>query len=145
MPGLTEEEKEEGRKAKEALEVEAGGDGEDGEGGDYKGKSQFFTHLKKSEVRHPSLAMAAAQCWHSLALQFLLGGLRALHPCYYEIHCLYVCSGAQLSHCNTSMERVPMVMREAVCRLPVTLPGTRQYRSSGAFCQCMAAAMSCCR
>ncbi len=51
MPGLTEEEKEEGRKAKEALEEEAGGDGEDGEGGNYKGKSQFFTHLKKSEVR----------------------------------------------------------------------------------------------
>ena len=52
MPGLTTEEKEEGRKAKEALEEEAGGDGEDGEGGNYKGKSQFFTHLKKSEVRH---------------------------------------------------------------------------------------------
>ncbi len=50
--GLTEEEKEEGRKAKEALAEEAGGDGEDGEDGNYKGKSQFFTHLKKSEVRH---------------------------------------------------------------------------------------------
>ncbi|CAL5219753.1 g1653 [Coccomyxa viridis] len=50
ITGLTEEEKEEGRKAKEALEVEAGGDGEDGEGGNYKGKSQFFTHLKKSEA-----------------------------------------------------------------------------------------------
>lgn len=52
MAGLTEEEKEEGKKAKEALEEEAGGDGEDGEGGNYKGKSQFFTHLKKTEVCH---------------------------------------------------------------------------------------------
>ncbi|MFT2612567.1 hypothetical protein, partial [Escherichia coli] len=45
--GLTEQEKAEGERAKQALEEEAGG--EDGDG-DYKGKSQFFTHLKKSEV-----------------------------------------------------------------------------------------------
>ena len=55
VSGLTEEEKEEGKKAKEALEEEAGGDGEDGEGGNYKGKSQFFTHLKKSEVCYTAM------------------------------------------------------------------------------------------
>jgi hypothetical protein len=49
VAGLTEEEKAEGTRAKDALEEEAGGM-EDGEDGDYKGKSQFFTHLKKSEV-----------------------------------------------------------------------------------------------
>ena len=52
--GLTEGEKEEGAKAKAALAEEGGGDGEDGEdGGNYKNKSQFFTHLKKSEARAP--------------------------------------------------------------------------------------------
>ncbi len=52
MAGLTEGEKAEGERAKEALEEEAGGNEEDG---DYKGKSQFFTHLKKSEVSPSSL------------------------------------------------------------------------------------------
>ena len=46
--GLTGEEKEEGAKAKEQLELEQGDDGE--EGGNYKTQNQFHTHLKKQEV-----------------------------------------------------------------------------------------------
>lgn len=50
--GLTEGEKEEGEKAKEAWKEEHGDD-EDGEEGGHRSKSQFFTHLKQSEVRLP--------------------------------------------------------------------------------------------
>lgn len=65
--GLTEGEKEEGAKAKAALAEEGGGDGEDGEdGGNYKNKSQFFTHLKKSEVRAPDVLPAST--WPTVAV-----------------------------------------------------------------------------
>lgn len=46
--GLTGDEKEEGAKAREQLELEQGDDGE--EGGNYKTQNQFHTHLKKQEV-----------------------------------------------------------------------------------------------
>ncbi len=59
--GLTEEEKAEGERARQALEDEAGGNEDDGEEGNYKNKSQFFTHLKKSEVPlHASLCTCKA-------------------------------------------------------------------------------------
>lgn len=46
--GLTGEEKEEGAKAKEQLDLDQGDDGE--EGGNYKTQNQFHTHLKKQQV-----------------------------------------------------------------------------------------------
>ena len=52
--GLTEGEKDEGEKAKQAIQEEQGGDGEnvsDEEMGNHKAAGQFFTHLKKNEVR----------------------------------------------------------------------------------------------
>ena len=52
--GLTEGEKDEEAKAKELIKEEQGGDGEDPEEdemGNHKAAGQFFTHLKKNEVR----------------------------------------------------------------------------------------------
>ena len=48
LSGLTEGEVEEGKKAKEDLELDQGEDGEDGDTG--RGKKGFATHMKKSEV-----------------------------------------------------------------------------------------------
>ena len=49
LTGLTGEEKDEAARAKEALALDQGEDGEDG--GNYKTQNQFHTHLKKQEVR----------------------------------------------------------------------------------------------
>lgn len=46
---MTEGEKEEAEKAKQAMAIDQGEDGE--EGGSYKTQNQFHTHLKKQEVR----------------------------------------------------------------------------------------------
>jgi hypothetical protein len=53
--GLTGEEKEEGARAKEGLELDQGEDGEDG--GNYKAQNQFHTHLKKQTVTPSLLAI----------------------------------------------------------------------------------------
>ena len=63
--GLTEGEKDEGEKAKEAIREEQGGDGEnvsDDEMGNHKAAGQFFGHLKKNEVG-PMVSMSCSlQC-----------------------------------------------------------------------------------
>ena len=62
MTGLTEEEKVEGERAREAILEEAGGDEDGEEGGNYKSNSQFFTHLKKkTEVRRTALCVMVSQ------------------------------------------------------------------------------------
>lgn len=48
MAGLTEEEKDEGKRAREGLELDQGEDGEDGDTD--KAKNRFASHMKKSEV-----------------------------------------------------------------------------------------------
>ena len=70
LAGLTEDEKAEGERAKDALEEEAGGNEEDG---DYKGKSQFFTHLKKSEVSHCLLYILVGFSWLHLLVYACFG------------------------------------------------------------------------
>lgn len=69
---MTSEEKQEGDKAKEALELEQGEDGEDG--GSYKTQSQFHTHLKKAEVSWlPSFCLVKGTAARRLKMQSLHG------------------------------------------------------------------------
>ena len=94
--GLTEEEKTEGERAKAALAEEGGGDGEDGDEGNYKNKSQFFTHLKKSEARCRCCCRRAPSPTYCCAgkrpgaaqtgLHVLLGILRCLRSACPQSH-----------------------------------------------------------